>query len=368
MLVPAYSGRPELWLGHYNPERLGTLGLEWNRASEVTDGVEFYVNMIAYKVPKKDLATFCNDLREKDIEVGVNGGYFDWVSLPDEFGNQSPDTPIQERVRMDMKAGVGVETAQVEMKKLKNLIDAAGGIDLITLDGPIRRLLYPGADTGRTTVEGDAQGFAKQSEAVEEIIEYMRTWRKSHPNVRFVILTNFPNWGWRGDVAYWASGPQGMYWGDYKPAIESLIRRCQEAGVPLDGIRVDNPYEFATGQFELRNTKWPEPIKDPKTVDWLPRILELEKITRTAGLKFDLIVNSEYGGATSNQAFAERSLEYLDLYHRKGGRPDRYILEGWFQYPDQLGPDTQPFTLSHTVTEFAQRIGMRSMEQPSSSE
>jgi hypothetical protein len=346
---------PELWLGHYNPERLGTEGLEWDQAKRVTDGIEFYINMIAYRVPAKELEVFCKQLREQKISVGVNGGYFDWVSLPEEFLDPSPTTPIREKVRMKMTVGVGAETARVEMKKLDNLIRAAGGIDIIAMDGPIRRLMYPGADDGRATPSGEAIGFSELSSAIDEIIGYMATWRASHPHVRFVVLSNFPNWGWKGDVAYWASGPDGMYWGDYKPAIESLIHGCDEAGLPLDGVRVDNPLEFATGEFELRGTKWPEPITDPKTVDWFPRILELERITRAAGLKFDLIVNSENGGATSNQAFAERSLEYLELYRSKGGRPDRTILEGWYQYPDRLGPDSESYTLSHTAIEFAKR-------------
>jgi hypothetical protein len=79
-------------------------------------------------------------------------------------------------------------------------------------------------------------------------------------------------------------------------------------------------------------------------------------MVRSAGLKFELIVNSEYGGATSNEEFANRSLQYLDLYHAKGGRPDGYVLEGWYRYPDQLSPDTDPHTLSNTAVKFAERI------------
>jgi hypothetical protein len=261
-----------------------------------------------------------------------------------------------------MKRGVGAETARVEISKLESLISAAGGIDVVALDGPIRRLLFPGADMGRTTPKGEARGFTEVPEAVEEIIGYMQVWQDAQPSVRFVVLTNFPNWGWKGDVAYWASGPRGMYWGDYQPAIESLIQHAKTGEVRLEGVRVDHPYEFATGEFRLQGTKWPEPMKDPASVAWIPRILELERIVRSAGLAFELIVNSEYGGATSNEDFAQRSLAYLDLYHASGGRPDRYVLEGWYQYPDRLGPDTQPHTLSHTAIEFANRIRQRDAE------
>ncbi|WP_436714503.1 hypothetical protein U8335_15635 [Roseiconus lacunae] len=355
------ANAPELWLGHYNPERLGNPTERWPAASKAIDGIEFYINMIAYKVPRENLTAFCQSLRIHKIQVGVSGGYFDWESIPEVFTGQSTQTPIQEKVRLNVTSGVGELTARVEMKKLQNLIDAAGGIDLIALDGPIRRLLYPGADNGRTTPKGEAVGLKDTSQAVEEIIRYMQVWQESHPQIRFVVLTNFPNWGWRGDIAYWASGPEGAYWGDYKPAVELLIQRCQQAGVRLEGLRVDHPYEFTTGEFELAGTKWPTPIRDPKTVDWMARIRELEQITRKAGLRFELIVNSEYGGATSNEAFAKRSLEYLHRYHEHGGRPDRYVLEGWYQYPNRVAPDTEMHTLSHTALEFDRQINALSL-------
>ncbi len=358
----ANAKTPELWLGHYNPERLGDPGHQWPAASDVIDGIEFYINMIAYKVPKAELVQFCRSIRERGMEVGVSGGYFDWVSVTDEFKNPSPTTPIQEKERMKIEAGVGAQTARVEMKKLANLIEVAGQIDVVALDGPIRRLLYPGADKGRTTPIGESEGMKDIQQAVEEIIRYMQVWRESHPNVRFVALTNFPNWGWDGEIAYWGSGPGGMYWGDYQPAIELLLQRCRETGVPLEGVRVDHPFEFATGEFSLHGTKWPKPIKDPMKIEWLPRILALESIVRSSGLKFELIVNSEYGGAHSNEDFAKRSLEYLDLYHAHGGRPDRYILEGWYRFPDRLGPDDQPFTLSNTAIQFAHRIKDRELK------
>ncbi len=38
------------------------------------------------------------------------------------------------------------------------------------------------------------------------------------------------------------------------------------------------------------------------------------------------------------------------------GGPDRVILEGWFRYPEKLGPDTEAYTLSHTAIEFAKRM------------
>lgn len=353
---PKQMPASELWLGHYNPERLGTPGNNWDRAIRIIDGIEFYLNMIAYKVPQSELEPFCKQARSQNVQIGVNGGYFDWQAMSDQFDTQGPDAPIRETVRMEMVPGVGAETARIEIRKLDNLIRAAGKIDVITLDGPIRRLMYPGADTGRVTPKGEAMGFTDRNDAVTEIIGYMRAWQEVLPEVRFVVLTNFPNWGWQGEMAYWGSGPNGMYWGDYQPAIAHLIQSCREADVPLDAVRVDNPYEFATGTFELRNTKWPQPIIDPATIDWTSRILQLEQLTRDAGLRFDLIVNSENGGATSNQAFSEKSLEYLDLYHRIGGRPDRYILEGWFQYPDQVGPDSQPYTLTHLARQFHARI------------
>lgn len=62
---------PEIWLGHYNPERLGDPDSQWSRASDAVDGIEFYINMIAYKTPQQDYRTFCESLRKRGIDVAL---------------------------------------------------------------------------------------------------------------------------------------------------------------------------------------------------------------------------------------------------------------------------------------------------------
>jgi hypothetical protein len=76
----------------------------------------------------------------------------------------------------------------------------------------------------------------------------------------------------------------------------------------LDGLTVDNPYEYLIGEF--RSVK----IADPKTVDWLGRVRSYEDFARERGLKFNLIVNSQRGGNTSDELFFRETLQMTDAY------------------------------------------------------
>jgi hypothetical protein len=77
------------------------------------------------------------------------------------------------------------------------------------------------------------------------------------------------NWGWRGDVSYHARGPQRQDDGDYDQVVRIVLEKLRAAEVPLDGVTVDNPYEYLVGEhFSVK-------LADPKSVDWLHNRLYL---------------------------------------------------------------------------------------------
>jgi hypothetical protein len=343
---------PELWMGYVHPERLVTEEHDWDRALRTLAVIQVPINAVAYLTPRDDLHALVTHIRPAGVGMAVECGYFDWDPIPDTFDAPNPK-PIAERPREDVGPGIGGRTAAIEQAKLKALIDTYGAPDYLVLDGPMRRLLHPAADTGRGEPHGPQEGMATLEAAAAEVVAYMRGWRRAHPSVQFIVLTNFPNWGWKGDVAYWASGPDGMYWGDYHDAIEALLDACREAELMPVALRADNPLEYTLGEMPIPTPHYPEPARDPSATDWLTRLRELEAYARAKGLAFDLIANTQKGGQTSDEAFARETLRYVRLYCEAGGTPDRWVIQTWYAHPTEVGPESEPFTLAHTINEVA---------------
>lgn len=338
----------EVWLGHIHPERLTTEGHAWPFVRSHLAAAQLAINAVAFLTKQEDLAAFAAELKAHGISVAVECGYFDWESTRTDFRDPNPKR-ISDRVRARVEPGVGTLTARTEMAKLANLIATYGAPDYLVLDGPLRRLVHPGADTGRGPYHGEQQGLSDFAAAAVEVAAYMRTWRAEHPHVQFVILTNFPNWGWKGDVAYWASGPDGMYWGDYHVALTTLLDHLESEGLRPNAVRADNPYEYSRGSMPIPQPHYPPPMRDPDQTDWLARLLDLERYVTARGYPFDLIVNSQQGGHTSGAAFEAHTLEYIRWYRQAGGRPGRFVVQTWYRYPEQLAPENQPGTLTHTL-------------------
>ncbi len=355
-----YEGEafPQIWMGHYNPEHLATQNLSWDFVQKHVDVIEFYINMVAYRVPAEDYQPFIEQLKENDIKIAIQCGYFDWRPQSEDFTTDNPKG-IAESVNEHIEKGIGKITAQTEINKLHHLMVAGGKPDYIVLDGPVRRLMNPGADTGRTRFRGDEIGLDSLDDAIIEIIAYMETWREAFPDIRFIPLTNFPNWGWKGEIAYWGSGPGGMFWGDYFDVANKLLDALAATDLPVVGLRADNPYEFIMGTKNLTGTPWENPDVDHSAIDWLGRVRELEVLTREKGFAFDLIVNSDTGGGTSPQLFMEESLRFLETYHNAGGRCERYVFEGWYAHPKEVGPEDKPYTLTNLLREAILRIKHR---------
>jgi hypothetical protein len=336
--------RPEVWFSHAHPEPLGREPDQWPTVQRELDVLQFPINAVAFLIPQDDLKRLRAVLKRNGIRVSIECGYFDWEPQQSDFSAPNPKR-ITDRPRPVLRPGIGAETARIEIAKLAPLFAAGMRPDYIVMDGPVRRLIHPGADTGRIEPHGSQEGLADVEAAVDEVVAYMREWRRRLPNVRFMALTNFPNWGWKGQVAYWASGPGGMYWGDYYPVLEALVRKTRAAGMPLAGLVMDNPYEYMMGRIPV-GPPWPEPTKRPQETDWLARVLDLERTARGLGLAVSLIVNSQKGGHESDLAFVRYTLECLEAYRSRGGMAERYVFQTWYPHPEKLIPDTDPHSMT----------------------
>ena len=354
LAVHARGAAADVWMTHMRPELLAQPGSQWTWVRQRLGAVEFYINTISSYIPADDLKRLVPVLRQNKIKIAIECGYFDWDNKCRDYTAPNPKG-MTDFVREQFDTNLGEETAQIEMLKIRNLLDAGGIPDYLNLDGPVRRMMHPGTDIGR-----HVNGLDSIDRAVAELVDYMRAWKRKFPKIKFFALTNFPNWGWKGESSYWGGG---MFYGDYYEVLTKIIAKTKAAGIPIAGVTTDNPYEFFTGQWphkawmdapwQLPSTREPS---DPSQIDWSARLLELQQLVKSEGLEFNLIVNSCGGGGSSSEAFCTGTLDYLDAYSKAGGSADRYIVQSWYKYPEEVVPATTPYTMTWLVKKVMERL------------
>ena len=267
---------------------------EWPFVRDHLSGIQLYIDMIDRATPEQ-LGQLAQLVQQQGYQVSVEcGGTLDFAPMDETNGEVS---------------------ARIELAKLAKFYTAGGRVDFLNLDGPVRRLMHP--ENRR-----DGRRFDSVEKAVDELVDYLNLVRKAHPEIRFFLLTNFPNWGYRGEVSYHARGPQRQDYGDYDTVVETVLQKLQAAGISLAGVTVDNPYDYLVGEHFSVN------LQNPRTVDWLGRVRAYEDFARGQGLQFNLIVNSERGGHASDEAFCADTLKMVETYRKAGGRPVRWFEIG----------------------------------------
>jgi len=321
--APTRPTKSEVWLCAGE----GTFDLirpdaEWPVVKNNLSGIKLYVDLINKATPEQ-LATLARLVKAQGWQVAVElGGCLDFAPMDDTAGEWS---------------------ARHELAKIGKFYAAGGKVDFLDLDGPIRRLMHP--ENRR-----DQQCFDSVEKAADELVDALRLHRQAHPETRFWLLTNFPNWGYKGDVSYHARGPQRQDYGDYDEVVRVVLRKLRAAGISLAGVTVDNPYDYLVGEHRSVN------LKEPKSVDWLQRVRRYEDFAREQGLEFNLIVNSERGGHQSDELFCRETLEMVDTYGKAGGRPARWFVQSWYSYPKQIVPETAPHSMTALVKAVIEQV------------
>lgn len=322
--------------------RMHQLGKEpdaWPHLRQHLGWLQFPINEVAFLAPAEDIKGILHAIDGTDIKIAVECGYFDWDSHNEEFTAANPRR-ITDRPRDPVTTGVGRMTARSEIAKLGYLTRQGRAPDFLVLDGPVRRLIHPGADVGRE----DIAGMDRIDDAIREVLDYMRHMRDAFPDVHFVAITNFPNYAWKHWPAYTADR-QG--WGDYAPIVRQLVQRAQAAGMPFAAIRADTPYEYLQGTVPIAGQPW-----NPAQVKWWDRLFDLSNTVDRLGLDFQITINSSFGGDASDRGFALRSLKCLDEFRRRGGQADFYMLHSWYKYPRRAIPESEPWTLAFAGNRF----------------
>ncbi len=342
---------PGVWLNHF---KLGSLASandgDWPVTRGGLDTAFFAINTLwplekpmELSISPKAAAAAADKLRRNGIKIGVECGYFDHQqALKDSTNDASEVIPTRELP--SLLPGVGARTARIEIAKLRSLWQAGHQPDYIVLDDPMRRLTIPGQDNPAQLL----QGMADYPLAALEIVSYMQVMREKFPAVRFVVIMNFPNWGWKGEPAFLTGpGRSGtMNWGDAHLALEALFPAVHEAGQSIYALQGDFPWRY----FAEQPTD-----AIAATVNWPERILQLESYARSKGTRFNLTANSETG-YVSAQAFSEDSLKYLDAYLAAGGKPDNFVVQSWYPHPKELLPESKPHTGIWLSARFIERL------------
>jgi hypothetical protein len=331
----ALAAEPVVWLGPNGSNAMQLVEREWPAdAARGIGGVKLYIGWLA-RTPEADLRRMAALVKERNLRVAVEAGGL----LNHDWGDQ-----------------IGEKSAGIELAKLRLWRDAGGRLDVLELDGPIRRAMgYAGWG------KDPAKRFADYKAIARELDEYLALVAKEFPDVRFHLLVNFPNWGWRGEPDYHARGPSRMNWGDYHEVLQAVLPVTQAAAPAFSALTIDNPYGYATGRK-------PSPRRPaPSETDWLARIADLCAVARTNGLECALILNDEDGGRASGQAFADGTLAYAKLVRERGLRFEHLIVQSWYPYPDEVVGDKLPAQMA-VAAEVARlfRGGKTTAADPSS--
>ncbi|MFV1967434.1 MAG: hypothetical protein ACC628_18550 [Pirellulaceae bacterium] len=314
---------PEVWLCTGNAWKLAESEARWPFVKQRLTGIQLYIDKIN-TARTEELEALVQVAEEVGLKVSIEcGGTLGFAGLNDNNGERS---------------------AAIELAKINKWYQAGGKVDYLNLDGPVRRLLHP------TGGRRHLPGFTSVERCARELADYMKAVKGQHPEIQFFLLTNFPNWGYRGDVSYHARGDKRQDWGDYDAVVRTVLKVIDSEGLEFAGVTVDNPYEYLAGEhFSVK-------LPNPAEVDWLTRVRTYEQFARERGLQFNLIINSEAGGKESDQAFYERTLKMFHTYHAAGGRPTRYFVQSWYEHPKEIVPEDEPHSLTALVRAVIQKL------------
>ena len=297
---------------------------DWSYVKTHITGIKFYIDMIR-KNSKKDLSSLADMCKKNNLKVAIECG----GTLSPLWGNSA-----------------GEKSAEIELEVIDKWCDAGGTVDFLDLDGPVRRLL----DLNNDCIRNDSNSFTSIEKCAEELIDYIKSIKKSHPKIRFFLLTNFPNWGYRGGVSYHGTSPDRQQLGDYYEVIKIVLEKVKAADLSFAGITIDNPYEYLIGKHN--SITW----KDPSHLNWLKRVRMFEDFCHESDVPFNLIINSETGGGSSDKMFYDRTLKMLETYIQAGGNPERYIIQSWYNFPKETVPENKPYTMTYLVKEVLMRL------------
>ena len=306
---------------------------QWKKVSKNLDYFKFYIDQIddnRYSLQEKQ--AFITVLNTNKIEIAV------------EMGGLLAHQSVHDTLTADF-------SFMQEYQKIQSLIKPSdiggynGNVDVIDMDGSLRRVLFENQNGNNLT----------EQKAINEFMDVILLWQNKFPNVKINYLVNFPNWGWKGDFAYFnlvnAKGDKG--YGDFYDMLNKVFVAAQNRGVQINGLTVDCPYDYVLGIAKSNQAS------KIQTINWFQRLLELENMVKSHGWEFNLIFNSQKAGEKSrgsNKDFSDNVMNYLNDYLNLSGNPDGYWVQSWYYYPNVFIPEDSLYTMTHLSHKVIKRV------------
>jgi hypothetical protein len=170
--------------------------------------------------------------------------------------------------------------------------------------------------------------------AVQETASYIALVRKHFPQMLIGDIETYPS----------IPVPDHVWW------IDALNKRLAEMGVRgLDFYRVDVNW----ANFIVQNHgTWGE-------------VRKIEQQCRARKLPFSLIYWASGQPLLQRKGLADDSTWYISIMHQGysyamvDGRPDQYVIESWIGAPARCVPETDEWSFTRSVRDFAKRFVAR---------
>lgn len=311
---------------------------QWSTVLAHIDVLKIYIGDINVRADSVAARTLLTALRRHDVKIAIElGGLLDWHA---DKGVQSAEASFQQEY-----------AALRPLIDMLRSIDSSRSIDMLDMDGPIRRMLFP---------DNKKSSYHTMESAARELGEVVRMWRDAVPNIRINLLTNFPNWAWGDTPAYFAIDGEENGYGHYEDVLDAIATEGQRSGLYFDGFTIDNPYDYATGRAQSNQ---PALIAG---VDWMARVRDVAASAAAMGMRVHMIFNSN--GARSAEAYSAQTLALMDLYHQEVGIPDGYWIQSWYSLPGPWLPESAPNTMTNIVLQALRALRLlptdRALLQP----
>ncbi len=290
-----------------------------------------------------------------------SGHHFDQINVPAMiwFLNAHGMTLSMENgglIPANMEQGpeaLGIASAQSLFIALDEIYQAGGKLDYLSPDGLIKRVTK--------VLVPEEQPHITMEEAFDASVAFFQEVRRKYPNIRIGYLTNFPNWDffYDGTLHYGTNNGIFSYRTGYRfdQVLDEINTRLKAVGEKIAFVEVDNPYKPYYVKTE-------EPSRPGITFNNREMLKALEQYCHDNDMAYGLIFNSAAGGGTSNQAFYEETMDFLDVYCAEVGIPDFLNVESWYTYPDTNLPEDTPYTFMNLLKDFGSRLEQLKTETP----
>ncbi len=331
---PRSNKPPEVWMSVLHERPLSDKPEEWKQLRSQIDGFKFWSGQIDTRTDEA-LQPFVPLFAKHKIQVALERMY--WppaISDPTMEWYGGKAGPLDNTT--------GERAAVPEVERIQKWHRLGGAVRFIDVDDPMRNLIHPNWPKSFS-------GGLDFKQAVQQFIAYMLAVRNADPDVEFFVIVNFPLWAWKDQPSYVGN----EFLGDYSQVLELLISEAKLANCGLRGVTADSPYEMTTGSYRA---EWLAPAPyDPSRVNWLARLLDLEQTVHREGLEFNLVVNSHEAKAAG---YCQATLEYVRMYKKAGGKPDRWIVQSWYTYPEanEVLPESNENTFTHLTQQIIREV------------